>query len=194
MPPLRGSGRRGDLFDRAGQEPITILRYRLVRVWQVPVDQLLAGGVGTLPLAPISDLHESRVPDDIRRMKERLNRERRRQWVADLWAATYVLLGLRYSDAFADMLFREVLTMEESATYQAIVRKGRLAEARKFVILIGEDRLGPPSEAAAAAINALQDPEQLGRLGKRALHVGSWQELLGTPPRRRRNGRRGDNA
>jgi len=47
---------------------------------------------------------------------------------ADVWAATYVLLGLRYSDEFAHALFEEVLGMEESATYQAIVRG---AEPRK---------------------------------------------------------------
>jgi hypothetical protein len=183
-------------FERGfpGEEPITFLRYRVVRVWHVPVESLLAGGLGTLPLAPISDVHESRVPDVIRSMKERLSRERRRRRVADLWAATYVLLGLRYSDAFADMLFQEVLTMEESTTYQAIVRKSRLAEARKLVFLIGEDHLGPPSDAVTAAINGLQDLEQLEQLVKRAPHVASWQELLGTPPRRRRNGRRGGAA
>lgn len=32
-----------------------------------------------------------------------------------------MLLGLRYSQAFADVLFQEVLGMEESVTYQAIV-------------------------------------------------------------------------
>src|SRR5262249_47280976 len=34
-----------------------------------------------------------------------------------------VLLGLRYSDEFANALFQEVLGMEQSATYQAIVRR-----------------------------------------------------------------------
>lgn len=111
-----------------GQEPISVFRYRVLRVWQLPVDELLSGGIGTLPLAPISAVTEARVPDVIRRMKERLSQERRRRRVNDLWAVTYTLLGLRYSDAFADLLFQEVLGMEESTTYQAIVRKGRLAE------------------------------------------------------------------
>ena len=120
-PQLTGSFERGF----TDQEPIALLRYRVIRVWQLPVEQLLKGGVGTLPLAPVSDVNESRVPDVIRRMKERLNRERRSRLAKDLWATTYVLLGLRYSDAFADLLFQEVLGMEESTTYQAIIRKGR---------------------------------------------------------------------
>jgi hypothetical protein len=176
-----------------GQEPVTLLRYRVIRVWQLPVEQLLAGGVGTLPLAPISDVSEARVPDVIRRMKARLSRERR-QRAADLWAATYTLLGLRYSDAFADLLFQEVLGMEESTTYQAIIRKGRLAEARRILFLVGEEQLGPPSETAQAAVNALEDVDRLEQLVKRAMHVDSWDELLRTPSRRRRNGRQQGHA
>jgi hypothetical protein len=157
------------------------------------VEQLLAGGLGTLPLAPISDVTKARVLDVIRRMKARLHRERQ-QHVADLWAATYTLMGLRYSEAFADLLFQEVLGMEESTTYQAIIRKGRLAGARQLLFLIGEGLFGPPNETARAAVNALENVDQLEQLGKRLPQVDSWEALLAAPPRRRRNGRRPGNA
>jgi hypothetical protein len=77
--------------------------------------------------------------------------------------------------------------MEESTTYQAILRKGRVAEARRFLFLIGEDKLGPPNESAIAAINALEDAEHLEQLGKRVNHVSNWDELLAVASRRRRN-------
>lgn len=189
-PQLTGSFERGF----PGQEPIAVMRYRVVRVWQLPVDQLLAGGFGTLPLAPVSDVSESRVPEIIRRMKERLGQERRRRRVRDLWAATYVLLGLRYSDAFADVLFQEVLGMEESATYQAIIRKGRLSEARRFLFRLAEKRFGAADEDTAAALNAIEDVQKLEELGERILDVGSWQELLNPTGPRRRNSRRQGNA
>lgn len=80
--------------------------------------------------------------------------------------------------------------MEESTTYQAIIKKGRLAEARKFLLLIAEDKFGPPSEEVLAAINALDGAEQLEQLGRCVNKVTSWDALLATPPRRRRNGRR----
>jgi hypothetical protein len=83
--------------------------------------------------------------------------------------------------------------MEESVTYQAILRKGRLAEARKFLLLMSEKHLGPPSQAAKATINSMEDVERLERLGKRLTQVASWDELLPTPPRRRTNGRRSAN-
>lgn len=159
----------------------------------MPVEQLLAGGVGTLPLAPISDIAESRVPDVIRRMKARLSREGRSQFAEDLWAATYLLLGLRYSDAFANLLFREVLGMEESTTYQAIIRKGRLSEARHILLRLGQKRFGPADEATEAALNAIEDVDKLETLGERVLDVESWQELL-QPRRRRRNVKRRNDA
>jgi predicted transposase YdaD len=184
------------LFERRfeGQEPIMLLRYRVVRVWQLPVDQLLAGGLGTLPLAPVSDVSEARVPDVIRRMKERLGRERRGRLAKDLWAVTYVLLGLRYSDAFADLLFQEVLGMEESTTYQAIIRKGRLSGVRQMLLRQGRKRFGPADDATEAALNAIEDVEKLEELGERVLDVGSWQELLQPARPRRRNGRRQGNG
>lgn len=185
------SPRLTGFFERGfpGQEPVTFLRYRVIRVWQLPVEELLAGGLGTLPLAPISDVNKADVPDVIRRMKERLDRDRP-QRASDLWSATYLLLGLRYSDAFADLLFQEVLGMEESSTYQAIMRK----EARRLLLLLGEEKLGPPSEAAIAAVNAFEHVEQLEQVGKRLLHVDSWEELLANPSRRKRNRRKRDDV
>src|SRR5262245_57976819 len=38
----------------AGEPPYLRFRYRVIRVWQLPVATLLSGGLGTLPLAPIS--------------------------------------------------------------------------------------------------------------------------------------------
>jgi hypothetical protein len=119
-------------------------------------------------------------------LKERLSHERRRQRVRDLWAATYVLLGLRYSDAFANLLFQEVLGMEESTTYQAIIQKGRLTEVRQILLRQGRKLFGPPEEATTAALNAIADVQKLEDLTERILDVGSWEELLARPSRRRR--------
>jgi hypothetical protein len=102
-------------------------------------------------------------------------------------AAAYVLLGLRYTDAFAYALFEEVLGMEQSATYQAIVRRGRAEGERRLLLLLGETKFGPPDPATRAALEATTDLAELEALGVRLLSAGSWQELL-TP--RRRNGRR----
>jgi hypothetical protein len=173
-----------------GHVPLSTLRYEVIRVWELPVEQLLSGGVGTLALAPISNVPESEIRRVIRRVKERLSGPKAPRRAADVWAATYVLLGLRYSDELAHTLFEEVLGMEQSATYQAIVRRGRAEEARRMLLLLGETKFGPPDAATQAALESLGDLAQLEELGVRLLSAGSWQELLPPPAQRRRNGRR----
>src|SRR5205814_278784 len=99
-----------------------------------------------------------------------------------------------YSDEVAHALFEEVLGMEESATYQAIVRKGReqgRAEGeRRILLLQGEAKFGPPDAAVRMAIEGLGDLAQLEALAIRLVDSGSWHELLAQPTQRRRNGRR----
>jgi predicted transposase YdaD len=162
-----------------GEDPISTLRYEVIRIWEVPVEQLLAGGLGTLALAPISNVRESEVRRTIRRMKKRLSDLKPPRRAADVWAATYVLLGLRYAEEFARSLFEEVLGMEQSTTYQAIVRRGRAEEARRMLLLQGEAKFGPPDEATRAALEQISDLAQLEALGVRLMNAGSWPKLLG---------------
>ena len=62
----------------------------------------------------------------VHRVKERLSGPKAPRRAADLLAATFVLLGLRYTDEFARSLYQEVMGMEESATYRAIFRRARV--------------------------------------------------------------------
>jgi predicted transposase YdaD len=91
--------------------------------------------------------------------------------------------------------FAEVLGMEESATYQAIVRRGReqgheegleegrLEGARRFLLLQGEAKFCPGQAAARAALERITDLARLEELGVRMLNAGSWEELLAQPRR-----------
>lgn len=147
-----------------------------------------------LALAPIGNIAEGDVRSVIRRMKERLSGPKAPRRAADIWAAAYVLLGLRYSDDFAHAIFEEVLGMEESATYQAIVRRGReegRAEGeRRLLLLQSKAKFGPPDAAIQAALENINDLAQLEDLGVRLMTAASWQELLSPRTPRRRNGRR----
>jgi hypothetical protein len=95
-PRLTGSLVRG----LPGEEPLATFRYGVLRVWQVPVERLLTGGLSILPLAPISGVGKKALPGVIRRMEERLSAPQARRQAPDLWAATYVLLGMRYDEEF----------------------------------------------------------------------------------------------
>ncbi len=168
------------------EAPFSTLCYKVIRVWQLPVEPLLAGGAGTLALAPISAVSEGDVRRVIRRMKERLSGPKAPRRAADVLAAAYVLLGLRYTDEFADALFEEVLGMEESSTYRAIVRRGREEEGRHILLLQGEAKFGPPDATDRAALESITDVAQLEELAVRLMTADSWQELLPARNRTRR--------
>lgn len=176
-----------------GEEAYLTFRYQVVRVWRLPPEPLLTGGLALLPLAPISAVTEAELPGIIQRMERRLSGRRRRQTPV-VWAAAYLLLGLRYSPALAEKLFRGVVSMRESSTYQAILEEGRgegaVAEAKKVLRLLGDDAFGAPDARTAAALERINDLAQLEELLKRLRSAQDWRELLGRPTPRRRNGPR----
>jgi predicted transposase YdaD len=178
------SPRLTGLYERGfpGEPADVTLRYRVVRVWQVPAERWLAGGLGVLPLAPLGAVQEAELPAVIAQMKQRLDREVPGGQAAELWSAAYILMSVRYEQALIQTLLQGVLAMKESVTYQAILRegeaKGEANEARKILLLQGRIRFGEPPPQAVAALDAITDVSRLEELGARLLGASSWQELL----------------
>lgn len=153
-------------------------------------------------MAPISAVTEAELPGIIQQMKQRLSVRSARKQAPLIWGAAYILLGLRYTPALAAQLFRGVMSMKESSTYQAILAEGwaegRIAgrtegavtEAKKVLRLLGDDTLGPPNSRTAAAIESLTDLAKLEELLKRVPTAASWQALLGQPAPRKRGGQK----
>jgi hypothetical protein len=181
-------------------EPFDVaLRYRIVRVWRTSPDEWLTGGLGLVPLAPLGELRQEELPAVIAWMKYRLARDVPPRLAADLWSATYILMGLRYNQALVHRVLQGVVTMRESVTYQAIIEEGkaegltegRIEEARTILLLQGRSRFGEPSPEELAVIHALMDVRKLERLSLRLLQATSWQELIGSNgPGRRGRGRK----
>jgi hypothetical protein len=162
----------GEPFDAA-------LRYRVVRVWRVPPQKWLSGGLGLVPLAPLGNVRQDELPAVIGGMKRRFDQEVPPRTAAELWSATYILMGLRYEQAMVQRLLQGVVTMKESVTYQAILEEGGVNATRKMVLLQGRSRFGEPSSEALAALDALTSVSRLEELGVRLLRASSWEELLG---------------
>ncbi len=168
----------------------------------MPPEPLLRGGLALLPLAPVSAVTEGELPRIIDQMKQRLSARRVRPLAAKIWAAAYILLGLRHTPALAAQLFRGVMSMKESSTYQAILAEGRaegqregmttgaVAEAKKLLRVVGDDAFGPPDKQTAARIEQLNDLTRLEELARRLRTARSWQELLDRPVSTRSKGRR----
>lgn len=161
-------------------------RYEVLRLWQISLDAVFASGVGTLPLAPLAAGAASRIDEVIDRMDRRVHAQIQSAEAADIWAATYVLLGLSYPSAISQALLKRVRTMEESVTYQEILHKGEargqakgfIDGARRVLLTFASRRFGSPPTVVVEAINSLDDFDQLERLTERVPEVSGWEELL----------------
>jgi hypothetical protein len=164
-------------------------RYEVVRLWERPAAELLAGEVGVLPLAVLGQLPagadaETALAGVVQQVIERLQREAPEQ-ARRLVTAAYVLTGLRVSRELALQVFQGVRAMRDSDTYMAILdegrEEGRIKEVRKLIVRLGEKWLGPPGETVTAALEAITDLERLERIHDRLGDVENWQELLAVP-------------
>jgi predicted transposase YdaD len=113
----------GEIYDR--------FRYDVVKLWEQPVEPILAAGLTVLPLAPVARVERAQVPDILMAISERFEREITREQAGTLWDATTFLMGLRYSSDEIASFIRGVPTMlygireiEESSVYQEALRKG----------------------------------------------------------------------
>jgi hypothetical protein len=182
-----------------GEVAYLTFRYQVLRVWQPPPEPLLRGSVALLPLVPIGAVTEAELPGIIRRMEQRLSQRGARRQAPFVWASSYILLGLHYSPALAAQLLRGVVPMKESSTYQAILEEGRaegqiqgaIAEARRVLLLQGEEAFGPPDARITGIIERLNHLPRLEEYLKRMRAAGSWQELFDSPAHTARKRRRG---
>jgi hypothetical protein len=71
------------------------------------------------------------------------------------------------------------MDMQESTTYQAILRTGE----QRLLVRQGTKRFGEPDTATLAAIKAIRDIERLEALGLRIVdpNVRDWNSLLSEP-------------
>ncbi len=181
-------------------------RYKVVRVWELPPERLLAAALPVLPLAPVSQVPTGGLPGVLRAVAERLRDEAGPELKATLWAATELLLGLYHPRERVKDLTREVTAMilgirgiEESSVYQDIFAKGeakgeakgraegraegKAEEARMILLSLGRTKLGQPDEQVLARIAAIGDLDRLNFLIHRILDAVTWDELLASTQR-----------
>jgi predicted transposase YdaD len=164
-------------------------RYSVVRVWKLDVKHVLQSGLGILPLAPLAKFNKKEVRTVIDRMKVRLDREVSQQEAALLWAATQVLMGLRYPVELIEALVHGVQGMEESVMYQAILSRGEakgkakgvVEGEQKILLFLGTKRLGEPSPEIVKKVEAITEEATVWKLADRIFDVSTWDELLSIP-------------
>ena len=164
--------------------------YEVVPLWRRPVADLLAGPLGTTPLAMLGALPaDLPVLDALtvvaQRLSERLEREAPAEQARKLLTAAFLLTGLRVRREVAQQVFRGVSAMRDSDTYMMIIDEGREVgreeEAKSVILRQGKKRFGAADEAITTKLSAITDLERLHRLQEYLLDAASWQELLDTP-------------
>lgn len=180
------------------------LRYHVLRVWELSPDVFLSGGLATLPLAVVSQVRKSELPDILRQVEYRLTNEARPSEADRLRTASFVLMGLKYDPKFVEKLMGKNV-LELSSTYQALMKEGlekgialgkeqgreqgleqgreqgleqgRERTLRTLLLRLGEKRLGAPDATTADTLRQI-DVLALEALVERVLEVESWAELL----------------
>jgi predicted transposase YdaD len=190
----RARGLNGRFVQRGPEGEVTVsFNYRVVRLWQRPVEELLTGGLGVLPLAPLAAIEPGRLPAVLDRLDARFEQEAPSpSAVDDLWAATLLLMGVRYDRGVILGLGQRVQRMRESVTYQIILEEG-IEKGREegllrgeiegmvhALIQVGTRRIGSPSPLTVDRLDAINDPDVVRRLLDGVLTTNSWDELLST--------------
>jgi hypothetical protein len=166
-----------------GEPPYLVFQYRVARVWQLPVQTFLGGGLGILPLAPLSAVTEAELPSVIARMDERIRQEATPDEAGKLWTAADVLMGLRYPRTLVADLLKGIHGMKDSVTYQAIIEEGAIQgairEAQHGLLRLGRKKFGGADERIENTVRSITDLDRLHALSERLLDVSTWAELLG---------------
>ena len=164
--------------------------YSVIRVWELSADVLLAGGLGALPLALLTNDARGRIGE----LVEKLDRRLRGPGVEDntrrtIMASSYILLGLRYNEVIFHEAFQRVSGMKESSSYQFILREGReeglheglsvgkLQALRETLLDILADRFGQIPVELVAEISLAADPLALRTAIRGANKVASLAEF-----------------
>jgi hypothetical protein len=162
--------------------------YEVVPLWERPTAELLAGPLGTTPLAMLGALPpDVPLPEALtavaQQLIERLEHEAAPDQLRKLLTAAYLLTGLRVRREVARQVFRGVRAMRDSDTYLAILEEGQEAKAKAIILRQGGKRFGPPGETMTARLTGLSDPQRLDRLIDRLFEgtATSWEDLLDTP-------------
>jgi hypothetical protein len=158
-----------------GVMPYLTFRYRVVRLWQVPVKTLLLPGSSVAVAAVLAD-HGTLPADEIAlRIATCINVISDIDTRAMLFTIAYNLAGLRFNDSQADIMFgREISVLEKySSTVQATLRRG---EAR-LLLTSAEQIFGAPSQEILDKVRNAKSKKLVEwnlRIGK----AQSWTELV----------------
>jgi hypothetical protein len=144
------------------------LRIRVLRMWELAADQLLAANdVGLIPWVPLADYSAAEAL--LQQCKERIEQQARPEEKENLLATTQVMAEKRYDDAkLLSILGGSPMSLEQvflaSPSVQFFMAKTARENTRKHIFRRLEKRFGSPPEDLAAHLRAIDDQQKLDAL------------------------------
>jgi len=173
-------GIRYSVFPELGE---MYFRPEVINLWEQPLEPMLTGGLGLLPLAPLCRMPEGmtrgeQALPEILRINERLIAEAPPELNDTLWNSTYTLTGVYLDRQDVLPLFDRYRIMRESMTYQATLEEGAIEMCRNNVLLLGTRKFGTLNQDEAAILNDIDDVDRLQRMLFAIEEAKSWEQVL----------------
>lgn len=144
--------------------PTVHCSWKVVELWQVPAEELLAAGdVGMIPWVPLTRF-EGSPRDILQRCRDRIDREASQQEHRNLIAVTQVLTKLRFPDPQLLTLFGGKQVMIDSPLIREIVTENTQQTMHEAIQLVLAGRFGAVTDALGARIKSVRRKGELDAL------------------------------
>ena len=157
-------------------------RYTVLRLWEEPMNPLLEGGLGTLPLALLTNEAAADMGVAFQRFTTRLASESGERTKETLARAALGLMHLRMTADEIQRLYEGVtMKVEDTLFYQLLAAdaekigmakgrvEGRVEAEAETILRLGTKRFGAPPADIETAIQEIRDSERLDRIIDRIL-------------------------
>lgn len=158
-----------------GVLPYLTFRYRVIRLWQIPISSLLQPGSSLAVAGVLSDYGHFTAAEVAIRVAACIDAIADIDTRTILYTSAYNLAGLRFNSDKADIMFGRKLSMLEkySSTIKATLRRG---EAR-LLLTSAEQIFGAPPQEVLDKVRTAKS-KQLVEWAVRMRTAQSWNELI----------------
>jgi len=172
--------------------------YRVVRLWELPVEAFLNAGIGVLAFAPLGKIDEAGLPGLLARIELRVERELPPSKRAEFWGGMSILMGFRFDLSVIEELMKGKGNMKESVYAQMLIKegleqglekgleqgleqgleRGRLQGEKALLIRTLEKRFGRIDPVLRQIVEGLSTQSEIEAFHDRALDATTFQQLL----------------
>ncbi len=176
------AGVTGRVHAGAGDDWLLDFRYKVVRLYGLPVEPLVTGPIATIGLVGVAAVPAADAARVATRVRDRLVSELPLAEAREMAEVLRVFAGLRPGGKFLETIMMTTADLfQASKSYRETVLKGRAegrAEGeRAMLVRMGTARFGPPPAAVSARV-AAATPDDLDRLADRLLSAAGWGDLF----------------